>query len=85
LQFSSYLLCNKEFATDLCAKAPGVLQELDELCMRFRIDLSFINVTLNPEPLNVEPEQLQGRTGFDIPGVVNGYKIIASFWKENDK
>ena len=37
LLFSLYHLGNKEFAPDLCAIALGVLQELDEFCIRFRI------------------------------------------------
>jgi hypothetical protein len=27
----------------------------------------------------------KGRKRFDIPGVANGHKIIANFWKEDDK
>jgi hypothetical protein len=48
LLFSSYLLCNKEFAPDLYAIAPGVLQELDELCIWFRIEPVFHQSNLEP-------------------------------------
>jgi len=56
LVFFSYFLCNKEFAPDLYAIALGVLQELDELGIWFRNEPVFHQY--NPEPLNVEPEQL---------------------------
>ncbi len=41
LLLSSYLLGNIEFAPDLYAIAPDVLQELDELGIRFRIEPVF--------------------------------------------
>ncbi len=66
LLFSSYLLGNIDLAPDLCAIAPSVLQEPDELFIRFRIEPVFHQSNTcpllggwNPEPLNFEPEQFE--------------------------
>jgi len=62
LRFSSYFLGDLKFASDLCALAPGVLQKLEELCIRFRIEPVFHQSNREPagggQALNVEPEQL---------------------------